>query len=314
MDTRSRECLCSRIDKQHQTAFQSRLVASNITAEGSSSIHIGNNVYFVTSQCSPACAGTIVSKARTQEDDAISNAEKRPSKRRRSTHNAAKDSRKSRKQDSLAVAFGTLGGFSKWGPEGKEGEEMERLAAHLDTILDCCMPVEADEIHDEMNRSLHSLKNQLKAMSRININKASPQRQVDNSFEAESNICSVVCERWQITFATKVVKSICADGGLDIQTCSTIHVQPLLGYKGPRLGVIFSEWTNTNQHTTLHPVILAYNQVPYTSRIFAHIADDDLNGFVRQLADGASFRDCDEEGRSLLFVSDGPSMVTRKSC
>jgi hypothetical protein len=49
---------------------------------------------------------------------------------------------------------------------------------------------------------------------------------------------------------------------------------------------------------------MAYRNVDSSSKVFELIRDDDVNGLTRLIAlQEASRRDCDAEGRSLLYVS-----------
>jgi hypothetical protein len=74
--------------------------------------------------------------------------------------------------------------------------------------------------------------------------------------------------------------------------------------------------------STIHPIVLAYNQISHTERVFELVANDDLCNLMRLFQSGeASVRHCDEEGRSLLFVSvdlevgrDGDGVLTVVVC
>lgn len=211
---------------------------------------------------------------------------------------------KSKKRDILDVAMHSLGKFSKSRPMVKNGEECREIAAWLAIILDLFKQVEAGNIaNSDMSHRVHAFRNIFERMTHININEACPRQQHGTLFQADSKTLSITCDTWHITLTTKVVKSLDTDSDLDLQICYTLHAQPVHGVRGPCLAVISSEITNSRQYASIHPIILAYNEYPHTARVFELITEDDLDGFLRLLAsERGSMRDCDEEGRSVLFV------------
>lgn len=88
------------------------------------------------------------------------------------------------------------------------------------------------------------------------------------------------------------------------ETCSALNVQHAAGSRGPYIAAYFVESINLDRTTTMHPIVLAYNQVDNDAQVLELVKNDNLDGLMRHLALGqASIRDCDEASRSLLHVS-----------
>lgn len=305
MDLDRSNMLRHEVDEQRQTVFRDQQVVSGIVIQGSSRLHIGHN-YHVTCQCPgpDANATSPSSQAVSCQPSILGQLDNSNSRRKGFDDDTPTRSFPSKKRLTLDVVLHSLGKFSESRPVVKNGEECGEILARLTIILDLFKQVEVGDIsHSDVSNRLRAFRNNLERVTQMNINRACPRQQFGTHSQADSKMLSITCDTWQITFTTKVVKSFDTDGDLDLQTCYTLHVQPVHGFNGPLLAVISGEMTNNHQYTSLHPIILAYNEYPHTAKIFELIAVDDLDGFVKYLAgERGSLRDCDKDGRSLLFV------------
>lgn len=103
---------------------------------------------------------------------------------------------------------------------------------------------------------------------------------------------------------TKTLHSRSDDGRMLTETCSALNVERAAGSRGPCIAAYFGESVDFDRTITMHPIVLAYNQVDNDAQVLKLVKNDDLDGLIRLLALGqASIRDCDEAGRSLLHVS-----------
>lgn len=152
-----------------------------------------------------------------------------------------------------------------------------------------------------------SLREQTSNSRCIEINEPPPRQGVAQFSRAESKILSIYYRHWEISLTTKTVKSGCVDGQSelsDIETCSALHVRSFRGDKGACIAAFFRDTSSIDQYQSLPPILFTYRQVSNTDRIFKLVANDDLRGLHEVLrAREAFLRDCDENGRSLLFVS-----------
>jgi hypothetical protein len=157
---------------------------------------------------------------------------------------------------------------------------------------------------DDLNQNLHDMRDQLHRAERIKINAALPQAHASRPYKVESKFTAITTGRWEIWLTTKTLHSRSTFGQMLTETCSALRIQRALGFQGPRIAVFFGESADFYQTVTIHPTILAYNQVHSGAKVFKLVENDDLEGLIRHLALGqASMRDCDEDGRLLLHVS-----------
>lgn len=284
------------------TASSSNQSYSRITASGSSRVHNGNN-YYITYDCSTG-HGPLPTLPSNQQTT-VEYVSPSPQKRKRSVSDAPESTRGNRERQTLATVLESLGQYSKSMPQQSEGEQSGKIAAQLAVILESFEQALFDgEAAAGFEAQLRDLKDQLRRARRVKINAVSPRAQASRQYKAQSKLIRITWGRWEISLCTKILHLRSVDGQLLTETCSALNVQNAVGSRGPCIAAYFGESVDLDRTITMHPIVLAYNQVDKDARVFELVKNDDLDGLMRHLALGqASIRDCDEEGRSLLHVS-----------
>jgi hypothetical protein len=275
---------------------------SHITASGSSRVHNGNN-YYITYECSTGRDPIPIPSS--NQHTTIEHVSRSSRKRKRSASNVSETTRDEQERQTLANVLESLGQYSKSIQQQSEGEQSTRIAAQLAIILERFEQAASDEDNTaDLNRQLQDLKYQLRQARIIKINAISPLAHASRHYKAQSKLTRIVWGHWEISWSTKTLHSRSADGQMLTETCSALNVQHTIGSRGPCIAAYFRESIDFDRTETMHPVVLAYNQVSSDAKVFELVKNDDLDGFMRRLALGqASIRDCDEAGRSLLHVS-----------
>jgi hypothetical protein len=296
---------------------------TNITASGSSRVHNGDVYHCVLYHSSCGHDRSPVSSVQIWRDVIRGETERLALQRETYRDDARENARSGEEQENLAIVLNSLGDCSKSGLQHVGGEQSKSIAALLAVVLDTLNQVAMGEaLSGDADRQVQDLKDQLKRTKQIAINAACPRLQNAQLSRANSKIFSIATGHWQISLTVKTVVSQCTDGNFEDIVCSTLHVQPACGSVGARVTAIFREKTDIREMSTIHPIVLAYNQISHTERVFELVANDDLCNLMRLFQSGeASVRHCDEEGRSLLFVSvdlevgrDGDGVLTVVVC
>jgi hypothetical protein len=286
--------------------FQGAQSFSNMGASGMSRVHNGNNTYFVTyNLCRDSDHATLLPTDRTLGSILPGPIERLPMEEHQRSNRAM---RQDRRQQSMKVALASLEEYATCARKQKTGEDHANIGAQLAVILDTiARSKHGNGPLKEVDDQIHGLREQIRQSRCIRINEPYRRQGVAQFSRAESNILSIYYEHWEISLTTKTVKSCCVHGRSelsDIETCSALHVRPFRGGKGAYIAAFFSETHSIDQYNSLPPVLFTYRQVSNTDRIFKLVANDDLRGLDEVLrAREACLRDCDETGRSLLFVS-----------
>lgn len=290
-------------DGRNGRDFQGGQRFSNIEAREMSRIQNGNNTYYITYNSFRGTDDTTL----LPSDGGLScilpaSIERLPMGESQRTNRAV---RQNRRQQSMDVAMTSLEQHATCARELKTGKDRASIWAHLAVIMDTlARSGHGNGPPNELDDQIQNLSKQIERSASIKINTPCPRQQVARSSRAETKILSVHAGSWQITLSTKTVKSGCVDGEFDIQTCSALHVQHLRRGEGTHLTALFNEKSSIEGYTSLPPVLLTYRRVRNTDRIFQLVANDDLRSLNELLrAREVCLRDCDEDGRSLLFVS-----------
>jgi hypothetical protein len=220
---------------------------------------------------------------------------------------------RSRVPESIEPVLASLATFSKSMSLSTKGDQAEKLVARLMVLFGILQRDDLDiPVPDIIARHVHHLKDRLKQTTCVNINKVRRQRCSIRASVAHSAVYRVKLEGLMMCLTTKTLESQYADGSFDTQTCSALHVRSLGGSVGPHISAFFSGQSNCDQTIWLHPIVMAYNQVESHAKVLDLVRTDDLDGFQDLLQTGeASLRDCDRQGRTLLYVS---SFRTRCCC
>jgi hypothetical protein len=231
----------------------------------------------------------------------------RPSqKRKRSVSDNSEATHNSRERQTLATALESLGQYSKSMQQQSQGKQSTRIAAQLTIILESFeQAVPNDEKTEDLDGQLRDLEDQLRRARHIKINAISPRvRASGQQYKAQTKLTRITWGQWEISLSAKTLQSQSVDGDMLTEICSALNVQHAVGSRGPCIAAYFRESTDFDRTETMHPIVLAYNQVNSGAQVFKLVEEDDLDVLMRFLALGqASIRDCDEAGRSLLHVS-----------
>jgi hypothetical protein len=297
----------SGVDRHNGTPVQGSRHYSNILASGRSRMQIGDVYHYSIYHSSCGHDRSPVSSVQTWQNVICGETERLGLRRGSHPDDAGENARRGEEQEHLAVVLNSLEDFSKSGLPRVGGEQSKSVAALLAVVLDTLNQVAMGEARSgDTDRQVQDLKDQLKRTKQIAINAACPRLKNAQLSRANSKIFSITIGHWQISLTVKTVVSQCTDGNFEDIVCSTLHVQPARGSVGARVTAIFREETDIRGMMTLHPIVLAYKQISHTERVFELVANDDLCNLMLLFKDGqASVRVCDEEGRSLLFVSVG---------
>jgi hypothetical protein len=274
-----------------------------MTASGNSRVHNGN-AYYVTYNCYLGHALPLPIHDDRCQPPAVDALARPSQKRRRSVKDAENESQVGRKRLTLAAALESLGQYSKSMQQQRDGKEGSEIATQLTVILETLGQGRPDsDVSRGLDDQVERLLDQLQRTKRVKINAPPPRSQLLRLHKANHKVVHVRFGQWQISLLTKELTSRMVDGQVDTEIYSSLHVQHAFNSRGPPIAAYFGESYNADHTTSLHPIVSSYNQVDSSSKVFDLVERDDLNGLMRLLAVGeASIRDCDAEGRSLLFV------------
>lgn len=299
-----------RLHDHFVTASSGSQTYSRITASGSSRIHNGNN-YYITYDCSTGHGP--VPTLPSDQQTTVGYVSRLSQKRKRPVSDAPGMPSGNRERQTLASVLESLGQYSTSIQQQSKGEQSTMIAAQLAIILEHFEQAALESFEEvasdretiaDLERQLQDLKYQLRRATSIKINAISPQTHPSRQYKAQSKLTRITWGQWEISLCTKTLHSRSVHGEMLTETCSVLDVQHTVGSRGPCIAAYFGESVDLDRTTTMHPIVLAYNQVDNDAKVLELVKDDDLDGLIRHLALGqASIRDCDEAGRSLLHVS-----------
>lgn len=211
----------------------------------------------------------------------------------------------------LDNALAKLRVFSKSMGQRAKGKMAERIIAQLMAILDHAQYAGHNHpVSSVFGRQIQYLKGKLEQTTRVTINEAHKRGRTTQISNIHSDFVRVILRDFEICLMIKTVASHAASGSSAVQKYSALHVNSLDAYSGSHVTAFFKEQTNYEYMAGLHPTIMVYNQVASRAEVFRLVENDDLDGLKLQLQIGkVSLRDCDRQGRTLLFVS-----LTRPMC
>jgi hypothetical protein len=212
---------------------------------------------------------------------------------------------RSRVPEPIETVLASLATFSKSMSQSTKGEQAEQLIARLTALFNILQRDDHDlPVPEILSRQILHVKDRLKQTTCVKINEVRRRRGVTRLSVTQSAVFTVIYNGFEMTLMNKILESQYADGSLDTETCSTLHVQSLGVPGGSHISAYFKGRTDCDQTVWLHPVVLAYNEADRHAKVFDLVRTDDLDGLKELLQIGeASLRDCDIEGRTLLFVS-----------
>lgn len=283
-------------------AFQVLQRFSGIQTSDMSRVHNGNNTYFITYNFVREAETTLLPSNRVLEGILPSSVDGPPMNGEGYRNRAL---RRDGSQSYLDNALASLRSYAACAQTQKTGKYKASIGAPLAVILNAFTRTEHGNVPlKEASDRIQNLCQQIERSGSIKINTPCSRQRVAQFSRAESQMLSVHVGSWQISLTTKTVRSGCVEGECEIQTCSALHVRRLRSGGGTYITAFFNETSGIEGYTSLPPVLCTYRQVRNTDRIFELVANDDLRSLEESLrAREAFLRDCDEDGRSLLFVS-----------
>lgn len=187
----------------------------------------------------------------------------------------------------------------------KEGKDAQKIAKCISAILNALTTYRDGEACDEtQQRELEKLRDTVRWAERVAI-KLVPQRKSPASdAKAKTRRLVVRVLNQEISLSTTVIHSQRTLELYDVETSSTLRIEPLHASSGLPVAIFFSQQMSNCFTNVIHPIVTAYNRVSSSAEVFQVVEDDDLESLQRLLACGSSsLWDCDEMGRSLLHVS-----------
>ena len=162
-----------------------------------------------------------------------------------------------------------------------------------------------DEPDDSTQQTqLEKLRDTVKWAERIAIKSVPQGKSPAPDAKAKTRRLVVRVLNHEISLSTTVIRPRRTAELYDIETFSTLRIEPLHASSGLPVAIFFSQQMGDRFTNMMHPNVTAYNRVPNSAKVFQAVQDDDLESLQRPLACGsASLWDCDEMGRSLLHVS-----------
>jgi hypothetical protein len=211
-------------------------------------------------------------------------------------------------QDPVDMAIDHLGQLYLSIQHLQKDRDAQRLAKWIRVIVGTFTDEHAESQLQHTPEGLESLQNGLVSVNRVSVNSAPNSRRTlpTHLLEVKRRSSVVIVGRWKIRLETITCDSIDDKGREVNESFSSLHLKHtgrrVIG--GTSVSAFFGERTDYLQRSFLSPTIITYRIVRNSSEVFELVRNDDVDGLARLIAlQKASARDCDERGRSLLFVS-----------
>lgn len=268
-------------------------------ASGNSRVHYGN-VYHLHRLCS--IQHQLGDKQQVGNSD---EPEYTGLKRRRFLRDNGETPRAHNPQQTLERDLKKLGKLSLSIRHQKEGKDAQKIARCILAILSALTTYRDGEPCDEAQQThLEKLRDTVRWAERIAINSVPQRKGPGPSAKAKNRRLVVRVLNHEISLSTTVIHSQRIAGLYDIETFSTLRIEPLHASSGLPVAIFFSQQMSNCFTNSMHPNVTAYKRVPSSAEVFQVVEDDDLESLQRLLACGsASLWDCEEMSRSLLNVS-----------
>ena len=278
-------------------------VYTSIVTQDNARAHYGDNIA-VKNYNNNFSLWPLPSSARDVE---LSCLEQRGPKRKRiEDADAEEDSRQG--QDPVDMAIDHLGQLCLSIQHFQKDGDAQRLAKWLRVLVGTFTDEHAESQLEHTLDALESLQNGLVSVNRVSINSTPTSRRTfpTHIYEVKRKSSVVVAGRWEVRLDTMFRDSIDTKGQEVNESFSTLRLK-LAGATvagGTSVSAFFGERTELLQRSFLSPTIITYRTVTDSSEVFELVRRDDVDGLVRLVAlQKPSARDCDEDGRSLLFLS-----------
>jgi hypothetical protein len=267
---------------------------ANITANNNSRIHNGHVFHFHQHHT-----------LQSHRNDSVGTSSQTTLKRKRSLADIEENPRTRKTQEGLEAALKKLSKLALSVRHRKEGDGAEKIARRIAAVFEAITTHEDAETWDKTAaRQLGKLGATVRWEEQFDINSVPEHCAVRRNVRAKKRQILVHIGNWNISLTTTIFDSRREGCLQEVETFSTLRVEPRHQSTGSALAVFFSEHRYGCSTSTIPPTVLAYNMVDFDAEVFYVIEKDDLDNLLRLLASGeSSIRDCDESGRSLLNVS-----------
>jgi hypothetical protein len=229
-----------------------------------------------------------------------------PKRKRIQDADAEEDSRQG--QDPVDMAVHHLGQLCLSIQHFQKDRDAQRLVKWLRLLVGSFTDEHTKSRLEHTLDTLESLQNGLVSVNRVSVNSAPNSRRTlpTHMYEVRRKSSVIVVGKWEIRLDTMFRDSIDTTGHDVNESFSSLRLNPagapVVG--GTSVSAFFGERTDYLQRSFLSPTIITYRTVASSSEVFKLVERDDVDGLIRLIAlQKASARDCDEEGRSLFFVS-----------
>jgi hypothetical protein len=211
-------------------------------------------------------------------------------------------------QDPIDMAIDHLGQLCLSIQHFKKDRDAQRLAKWIRVLVGTFADEHIKSRLEHTLDGLENLQNGLVSVNRVSINSAPNSRRTlpTHVFEVNRKSSVIIAGKWEIRLDTINRDSIDTKGREVTESFSSLRLKPAEGpiVGGTSVSAFFGERTDHLQRSFFSPTIITYRTVDSSSEVFDLVRRDDVDGLVRLIAlQKASARDCDEDGRSLLFVS-----------
>lgn len=209
----------------------------------------------------------------------------------------------------LYLAASQLADFSLCLQHQKRDRDAQRIAMWIRIVIDAMETEDVVGLLEHTSGELKDFQDGLVSVNRVFVNSL-PARQraaLSPLVRNERRISTVLVGGWQIFLETLKRTSVDELGEDTTETMSTLRVlRPAHSTTDRRrFTVVFGETTDSLQRSVIYPTVMAFRHVGPDSEIFQLLEkSDDVDGLMRLLATHATLRDCDDDGVSLLAVSE----------
>lgn len=304
----------SSLDREPDNARQTGHNFSGIVIQDEAKAHIGNTIYH-NALFHVACehfrnssSTHLTSETTAQSPTAATH---RSSMKRKCLDLDVEEVPRQKQQHALTKALERLGEFSNSIQHQKLDKDVRKVARHLRTLLDAIRTDGPSSEHTKKEWKM--FKNSISVAQSVVINAVSLRTARMNVVKIDRKKDVIRFGPWQISLTTLIFHLRDVLGRDRTETDSTIRIEPSTSLVGSSIAIFVGERTDCFSKSFLNPTIFAYRNVRSDSPVFALIEEDDVNGLLKLLAtQKATTRDCDEENRSLLFVSDRSSATRMK--
>jgi len=241
--------------------------------------------------------------SRESQQGAILNSVRALAKRKRSTSDL--EGKLCRGENPfLTMAISQLSEFSTSLRHQKQDEAAQRVGSWIRVIVDAIDASETPAQRSHTKEELARMQHGLLLTNRVGINSVDRRKVHEQVVRVTRKSSLIIFEKWKISLDTASWKAFDEHAREVTGSFSVLRLEPLSFASASPVAAFFGERTDCLYTSVIHPTVFAYRSVNSQSEVFKLVADDDIDGFMKILAEHkATTRDLDGDGRSLLHVS-----------